>query len=58
MATFAIYKNRKEANMKNKEKSEILIPRGYSVDEMLDLDGDLWDEKPIGVEEVKIHFER
>ena len=26
--------------------------------EMLDLDGDLWDEKPIGVEEVKIHFER
>ena len=27
--------------------------------EMLDLDdGDLWDEKPIGTEEVKIHFER
>ena len=25
--------------MKNKEKPEILIPRGYSVDEMLDLDG-------------------
>ena len=44
--------------MKNKEKPEIVIPRGYSVDEMLDLDGDLWDEKPIGVEEVKIHFER
>lgn len=39
--------------MKNKEKPEILIPRGYAVDEMLDLDGDLWDEKPIGVEEVK-----
>ena len=39
--------------MKNKEKPEILIPN-----EMLDLDGDLWDEKPIGVEEVKIHFER
>lgn len=44
--------------MKNKEKPEILIPRGYSPDEILDLDGDLWDEKPIGVEEVKIHFER
>ena len=43
--------------MNNKE-TEILIPRGYSVDEMLNLDGDLWDEKPIGVEEVKIHFER
>ena len=44
--------------MKNKEKPEILIQKGYSVDEILDLDGDLWDEKPIGVEEVKIHFER
>ena len=41
--------------MKNREKPEILIPKGYSPDEMLDLDGDL---KPIGVEEVKIHFER
>lgn len=58
MATFAIYKNRKEANMKNKEKPEILIPKGYSPDEILDLDGDLWDETPIGVEEVKIHFEQ
>ena len=43
---------------KNKEIPEILIPRGYSVDEILDLEGDLWDEKPIGVEEVKIRFER
>ena len=42
--------------MKNREKPEILIPKGYSIDEMLDMDGDLWDEKPIGVEEVKIHF--
>ena len=25
--------------MKNKEKPEILIPRGYSPDEMLDLEG-------------------
>ena len=44
--------------MKNKEKPEILIPKGYSIDEMLDMDVDLWDEDPIGVEEVKIHFER
>ena len=43
--------------MNNKEKPEILIPRGYLVDEMLDLEGDLWDENPIGVE-VKIYFER
>lgn len=40
--------------MKNKEKTEIVIPSGYSLDELLDLDGDLWDEKPIGVEEVRI----
>ena len=44
--------------MKNKEKTEIVIPSGYSLDELLDLDGDLWDEKPIGTEEVKTHFER
>ena len=45
--------------MRNNKKAEIVIPKGYSVDEMLDLDdGDLWDEKPIGMEEVKIHFER
>lgn len=44
--------------MKNREKPEILIPKRYSVDEMLDMDGDLWEEAPIGVEEVKIHFER
>ena len=44
--------------MKNREKPEILIPQGYLLDEMLDLEGDLWDENPIGVEEVKIHFER
>lgn len=43
--------------MKNKEKPEILIPKGHSPDEMLDLEGDLWDENPIGVE-VKIYFER
>ena len=43
---------------KNKKIPEILIPKGYSLDEMLDLEGDLWDDDPIGVEEVKIHFER
>lgn len=43
--------------MKNKEKTEIVIPSGYILDELLDLDGDLWDEKPIGVEEVRIRFE-
>lgn len=42
--------------MKNKEKPEILIPRGYRLDEMLDLEGDLWDEDPIGQEEVRIRF--
>lgn len=43
--------------MKNNKVSEILVPKGYCLDEMLDLDGDLWDEKPEFTEEVKIHFE-
>lgn len=43
----------------NKAVPEIVIPKGYSIDEILDFDdGDLWDEKPIGMEEVKIHYER
>ena len=37
---------------------ESVLPKGNSIEEMLDLDdGDLWDEKPSGMEEVKIHFE-
>ena len=48
---------RRKENMKNKEKPEILIPKGYRLDEMLDFEGDLWDEKPEFTEEVKIHFE-
>ena len=43
----------------NDKIPEIVIPKGYSIDEMLDMDdGDLWDEEPSGMEEVKIHFER
>ena len=42
----------------NKAVPEIVIPKGYSIDEILDFDdGDLWDEKTIGMEEVKIHFD-
>ena len=37
--------------MKNKEKTEIVIPSGYSLDERHALDGDLWEGKSIGVEE-------
>ncbi len=44
--------------MKNREKSEIVIPNGYGLDELLDFEGDLWDERPIGAEEVRIRFER
>ena len=43
----------------NKAVPEIVIPKGNSIDEMLDLDdGDLWDDKPIGMVEVKIPFDR
>lgn len=57
MATFAIYKNRKEENMKNREKSEIVIPKGYTIEEMMEPVGDFWDEEPSGQEEVKVRFE-
>ena len=41
-----------------KEIPELHIPRGYAVDEFLDFDdGDLAEEKPVVVEEVRIHFE-
>ena len=45
--------------MKNKTKTipEIVIPKGYSIDEILDMDCNLWDEEPIKAEEVKIRFE-
>ena len=45
--------------MKDKTKTipEIVIPKGYSIDEILDMDGDLWDEEPIAAEGVRIHFE-
>ena len=36
---------------------EVVIPKGYRLDEMLDFEGDLWDEKPEFQEEVRIHFE-
>lgn len=37
---------------------EVVIPKGNRLDEMLDFEGDLWDEKPEFQEEVRIHFER
>ncbi len=44
--------------MKNKERVEIWIPEGYEIEEMLELDGELREEKPILAEEVRIRFER
>ena len=42
----------------NKAVPEIVIPKGYSIDEMLEMDDDdFWDEEPSGIEEVKIRFE-
>lgn len=45
--------------MKNKKDiiPEIIIPKGYSIDEMLDMADELGDEEPIFEEEVKIKFE-
>ena len=38
---------------------EIVIPKGYEIDEILDTDeDDFGDEQPILTEEVKVRFER
>lgn len=37
---------------------EIVIPKGYAVDEILNTDNETGDEEPIYTEEVKIKFER
>lgn len=44
--------------MKGKAKTEVVIPKGYTVDEWLDTDTDYADEKAIREEEVTIRFER
>lgn len=37
---------------------EIVIPKGYEIEEILEMDeGDFGDEQPILTEEVKIRFE-
>lgn len=42
---------------RNDEISEIIIPKGYEINEFLDMDEDNFgDEQPILQEEVKISF--
>ena len=45
--------------MKNKTDTvpEITIPKGYEIDEVLDMSDDFGNEEPIYTEEVKIKFE-
>ena len=46
--------------MRNKNKNEIpeiVIPKGYEIDEFLDTSEDFGGEEPIFTEEVKIRFE-
>ena len=41
-----------------KGKSEVVVPAGYRLDEVLDFDDDdFGEEAPIYVEEVKLRFE-
>lgn len=39
------------------EVPEVVIPKGYGIDEILDMSDDFGDEKPILTEEVKVRFE-
>ena len=43
---------------KNNIIPEIVIPKGYEIDEILDMSDDFGDEKPNLTEEVKIRVER
>lgn len=45
--------------MKNKMQTvpEIVVPKGYEIDEILDMSDDFGDEEPIYTEEVKVKFE-
>lgn len=42
---------------KTEEVPEIVIPKGYDIDDVLDMSDDFGDEQPIYTEEVKIRFE-
>lgn len=39
------------------EVPEIVIPKGYDIDEILDMSDDFGNEEPIYTEEIKIRFE-
>lgn len=43
-------------NNKNNETSEVVIPKGYSVEEILDINDDVGEE-PILTQEVILKFE-
>lgn len=44
---------------KNNVVPEIVVPKGYEIDEILDTDeDDFGEEQPILQEEVKVRFER
>lgn len=45
--------------MKHKKNiPEIVIPKGYTVEEMVDMENDYADEEAIREQEVNIRFER
>lgn len=48
-----------EGKLKNKTDiiPEIIIPKGYKAEEILDMSDDFGDEEPIYTEEVKVKFE-
>lgn len=43
---------------KRKKQSVIVIPKGYTIDDLLDMENDYADEEAIREEEVEIRFER
>ena len=49
---------KEKQNKQSKSNPEVVIPKGYTVDEWLDLEDDYADESAIKEEEVSIRFER
>ncbi len=47
---------KKPKKKKKKPDYQIIIPKGYELEEIFDIDDSDFNEKPIKVEEVKITF--
>lgn len=56
---FVRRKTRKMKKKKIRDTPEIVIPKGYGIDDLLDFDDEGYENgEPVALEEVKVTFER